>query len=102
MNGIDLKKRTIGLHFTEEGKAQLAVWAPLAESVEAVLPPSSERLPLEREEGGYWILSSERLTEGTKYKLSVDGGDPLPDPASLSQPEGVHGPSEAIRPETYS
>ncbi len=33
---------------------------------------------------------------GTRYALSVDGGEPRPDPASRRQPDGVHGPSELV------
>lgn len=33
---------------------------------------------------------------GTRYKFSIDGQGPFPDPASRYQPYGVHGPSEVI------
>jgi len=35
---------------------------------------------------------------GDRYGISLDGGAPLPDPASRFQPEGVHGPSEIVDP----
>jgi maltooligosyltrehalose trehalohydrolase len=33
---------------------------------------------------------------GSRYRYSVDGGDPLPDPRSRWQPDGVHGDSRVI------
>ncbi len=34
--------------------------------------------------------------EGTDYEVSLDGGEPLPDPRSSSQPRGVVGPSRVV------
>lgn len=36
------------------------------------------------------------LPEGTDYLLSIDGGEPRPDPRSRFAPDGVHGPSRAV------
>ena len=36
---------------------------------------------------------------GDRYRLSLDGSEPLADPASRFQPEGVHGPSEVVDPD---
>ncbi len=33
---------------------------------------------------------------GDRYTYTLDGGPPLPDPASRFQPDGVHGPSQVI------
>src|ERR1700743_2153609 len=33
---------------------------------------------------------------GTLYRFRLDGGRLCPDPASMSQPEGVHGPSAVV------
>ncbi|MDB5251150.1 MAG: malto-oligosyltrehalose trehalohydrolase, partial [Flaviaesturariibacter sp.] len=45
---------------------------------------------------GYWALETKTLTPGSRYRFSIDGNDPLPDPASLAQPGGVHGASQAV------
>ena len=46
--------------------------------------------------GGWFVAAAgAAATDGT-YLLSVDGGGPMPDPRSASQPEGVHGPSQLI------
>ena len=44
---------------------------------------------------GYYQAILEGVTTGTRYKFHLGGGD-FPDPASRSQPLGVHGPSEVV------
>lgn len=50
-------------------------------------------LPMHRVDAEHFALD---LPAGTRYLLSVDGGTPRPDPRSLRQPLGVHGPSEVV------
>jgi len=47
------------------------------------------RHPLTAEPGGWW--SSGPLLPGTRYRLSIDGGEAMPDPRSPWQPDGVEG-----------
>ena len=69
---------------------QLRVWAPHAERVEVV--SGDQRIPLEREDRG-WFSGDHDLAD---YMLSLDGGEPRPDPRSGWQPHGVHGPSRVV------
>ena len=39
---------------------------------------------------------------GDRYAYSLDGRDPLPDPASRFQPDGVHGWSEVVDPGAFA
>ena len=55
----------------------------------------SEVLALEKDEKGYW-RGNLRVEPGCKYLFRLDGQFRCPDPASLSQPEGVHGRSAVI------
>lgn len=45
--------------------------------------------------GGYWEVFAEGAAPEDRYLFSVDSGF-FPDPASRSQPDGVHGPSEVV------
>lgn len=96
MMQADINKRTIGVNFNEQGTAEILVWAPLAEQVELTLLRDTEKLPLHKEEYGYWRLQTNTLKEGDRYEFILDGETELPDPASLSQPDGVHGASAAF------
>lgn len=89
-----------GIHFNEEGEAVVVVWAPEAKQVEIKLEEAS--LLLSQQEYGYWGLVTTSIKPGDQYQIVLDGGNPLPDPASLSQPEGVHGPSQALDLRAYT
>jgi maltooligosyltrehalose trehalohydrolase len=70
-----------------------SVWAPRAARVDRVV--GDRREPMDRGEHGWWH-SSGRLTEGTRYRVSVDGGEPRPDPRALRLPDGPDGATEVV------
>ena len=71
-----------------------AVWAPTADRVDLVL--ADRVLPLDGSADGVWRLEVPDAGHGTDYRFSVDGADPVPDPRSAWQPQGVHGPSRVF------
>jgi maltooligosyltrehalose trehalohydrolase len=108
---------------------RFVVWAPEATSVtlhlkRGQLPAASLQLPASsfqlsapgsqleaesrkpeagtgRPEAGVWELVVEDARAGDRYAYSLDGRDPLPDPASRFQPDGVHGWSEIVDPRSF-
>lgn len=96
MNGIDINKRTLGVHFNGRGEAEVRLWAPLKESVELILKGTGTTIPLKKDDWGFWKASTTQVKPGDTYKIKLDGEQELPDPASLAQPESVHGPSQAV------
>jgi len=82
-------------------QASIKLWAPKAKSASVKLHESGETLPLTSQKYGYWTLNTDQLKDGSLYQFVLDDKAPLPDPASLSQPEGVHGPSEVVDLKTY-
>ncbi|XXU44526.1 malto-oligosyltrehalose trehalohydrolase [Sorangium sp. So ce1014] len=82
------------------------VWAPARRRVEVVLeagPGSGATVPLRPEEGGYFAAIVPAAAAGTRYRFRLDDDEKLyPDPASRSQPEGPHGPSEVIDPAAFT
>ena len=95
MQEIDVLKRGIGVNFTEGNGATINIWAPLAEKVEIEVE-AENRIVLYKSDYGYWNGTTDKIKEGTKYKIIIDDKTPLPDPTSLSQPDGVHNSSQAI------
>jgi maltooligosyltrehalose trehalohydrolase len=81
---------------------EFAVWAPLHGNVELVLDGLPGALPMAADGDGYFRLLTARAGPGARYWFTLDGEGPFPDPASRFQPEGPHGPSEAIDPGTYA
>ena len=79
---------------TPRDYGQISVWAPKPSRVDVIL--DGERIPL-TSDGDWWTLDRQ-ARPGQRYWFSLDGADPRPDPRSLLQPEGVHGPSEVFDP----
>jgi maltooligosyltrehalose trehalohydrolase len=73
-----------------------SVWAPNAKSVDLVL--REQRFALAPLADGYWQTE---VTADTRqgYRYSIDGADPVPDPRSRWQPDGVHGASHVLQAE---
>jgi maltooligosyltrehalose trehalohydrolase len=59
-------------------------------------------LPMEREGGGFFRHWEAGVGEGQRYAYRLDGGPERPDPCSLWQPEGVHGPSAVVRTDRFA
>jgi maltooligosyltrehalose trehalohydrolase len=101
----------------------LTVWAPSARSVELVTP--ERRIPLQPAGGespeatgesaaasgiagvpdtgvpservpGYWHTELDESLLAQGYRYSIDGGEPVPEPQSKWQPDGVHGASHFV------
>ena len=72
---------------------RMSVWAEAARTVDIVA--ATGRVTMQ-EEGGGWFACDIDLTAGDDYAFSVDGGDPMPDPRSRSQPGEVHDPSRLV------
>jgi maltooligosyltrehalose trehalohydrolase len=88
---------TIGPDYLGEGICRFTVWAPVPSLVELrLLDPQERTVPMTRDDRGYWRVEVDGLRPGTRYFFRLDGRDELPDPASHSQPDGVHGPSAVV------
>lgn len=94
MNELLLGQKTLGAN-TKGEETQFNVWAPQAERV-FVVSDNDIRIELFKADRGYWQGKTGILKEGDLYKIEIDGKSLLPDPASVSQPEGVHGLSEIL------
>jgi maltooligosyltrehalose trehalohydrolase len=96
MSPMNVTERSLGVNFTAGGEARIRVWAPKAGEVVLTLPEQQLTIPLEREEFGYWSTQTYQIEPGDRYQVVLDGKIPRPDPASLAQPSGVHGPSQTV------
>jgi maltooligosyltrehalose trehalohydrolase len=93
-------KQPLGATLDAEGRCHFRVWAPAAEQVKLhLLEPQDRLLSMEHDSEGYFHLVVEGVPPGTLYKYQLKDGFERPDPASRSQPQGVHGPSQVIASE---
>lgn len=77
---------------------QIRIWAPKSTDVHIDIV-DGETLAAQPDGTGYFTAE---LETGTRYFVRLDSGMQLPDPRSMRQPEGPHGPSEVVDPTTFT
>jgi len=82
-----------------DGAARFRLWAPACRGVQLVLGSAS--LPMTRLDGGWHEAAVPSASPGTPYAFRVDGGDPVPDPASRFNPRDAKGPSALVDPRAF-
>jgi maltooligosyltrehalose trehalohydrolase len=87
----------LGATCLPDGSCEFLVWAPRGSEVQAhVVAPREQRAALEPQGRGYYRGRLSQVGPGARYFYSLGAGKDRPDPASRLQPQGVHGPSEAV------
>jgi maltooligosyltrehalose trehalohydrolase len=85
----------LGARLIAPDRCEFRVWAPAHDKVELhIVVPSERRIAMSKDAMGYHQATVD-APAGTRYFFTVNGKD-RPDPASRSQPESVHGPSEVV------
>ena len=73
---------------------QFRVWGPKTPSLEVKV--GDRAVPMRRGDDAYFTAHVEGVRPGDRYLYRFPDGRERPDPASLLQPEGVHGASEVV------
>ncbi len=94
-------RRKIGSEYIGDDITRFVVWAPFKEEVQVVLK-DREDVILKKNAHGYWEGEIAGVSPGSLYKYKLDGEQEFPDPASRSQPEGVHSWSKVIASNDYN
>jgi len=92
MYEVKIDRRSLGCHLDRSGKATFTVWSPLSDQMSVEIN-GNQMIEMNRMEYGYWHVEVAGLKNGDLYYFLLDGRSKYPDPASLCQPQGVHGPS---------
>lgn len=85
--------------------ARFEVWAPRAHQARVHIEGGDFPLAPDTDREGWWVLdpATAEPTPGARYAFSLFDGaqwsQPMPDPRTRAQPDGVHGPSEVVRTE---
>lgn len=92
------RRRTsaLGANPLGDGRCAFRVWAPAHERVQVRLPDEDRTVALDRTEHGYHAAVLDGVEPGARYVYVLSDGTERPDPASRSQPDGVHGPSAVV------
>lgn len=96
---MDREEHPLGALVQFDG-VRFRLWAPEFEQVDLLLEPDHRAVPMQRN-GDYFERLLPDVAVGTRYRYRAAGSEPLPDPGSRFQPEGVHGPSAVVDPARY-
>lgn len=80
--------------------AHVKLWAPNGSKVSLI--SGEKNISLQKMDRGYWSIITKEITPYSRYQFAMDDQPPLPDPASRSQPNGVHDASEALDLSAYT
>jgi len=87
----------LGATYLGDNRTHFLVWAPFATTVDVrLIGPTPREVRLSPLPRGYHAATVDDVRPGSRYSFVLDGTVERPDPASRSQPEGVHRPSEVI------
>ena len=78
------------------GEVRFRVWAPGKGEVCVIMEGGGKREKVRMQPTGGVHEARADGGGGLRYWYSLEGGPPTPDPASLAQPDGVHGPSMVV------
>mgnify|MGYP001955876108 CR=1 FL=1 len=86
-----------------DGGALFQLWAPHAATVELAAGEGDDTafLAMDKDAEGWWRLKTDAVPVGGAYGFRVDGGKPVPDPASREQTFDVHSRSRLVDPHAY-
>lgn len=82
----------VGAYMIGESHTRFTLWAPLHNEVRLQFPESGSEERMTATPDGYHTLGT-NARAGTLYQFAFSDDRVRPDPASLGQPKGVHGPS---------
>jgi maltooligosyltrehalose trehalohydrolase len=84
-------ERPLGARRIDDELVEFRVWAPRAESAPTLLAAGTRHAMTD---AGYGVYEATIPAAGAvDYAYQLDGGDPLPDPCSRWQPDGLRGTS---------
>jgi maltooligosyltrehalose trehalohydrolase len=88
-----------GAQAMPDGQARFRLWAPDARRVDLVRSagPECGDAAMQKLRGGWFELTA-RADASTRYAYRIDGDIVVPDPASRSNPDDVHGASALVDP----
>lgn len=89
----------LGAILVDSRRAEFLLWAPQHKRVDLqIVGPQPRTVAMSRMDDGYHRCSVQGAAAGMRYAYLFADGKSRPDPASRSQPDGVHAPSELVDP----
>ncbi|MEO6418519.1 MAG: alpha-amylase family glycosyl hydrolase, partial [Polyangiaceae bacterium] len=102
IHGENVERRfAVGAELVKGG-VHFRIWAPEHTKVAVVIEGGAE-IPLRSEGAGYFAGLAAKAGVGSLYRVRLgDRTELYADPASRFQPEGPHGPSQVVDPDSFA
>jgi maltooligosyltrehalose trehalohydrolase len=91
---------SIGASIVGDGIVRFRVWGPAAETIDVKIR-GAQIVALQKDRLGYFEGQVKGACAGDNYAYIINSITERPDPASRSQPDGVHGSSRVVDPEEF-
>lgn len=95
----------LGAHVLSGGRCSFKVWAPNTPTLTLDLAPrvsgAPSRLVELHRHGDVFGAVVDDVVDGDRYRFVFPDGRKRPDPRSMRQPDGVHGPSAVVDPSLF-
>lgn len=92
-----------GSEVLDDGRIRFRLWAPAGRQIALCLEHRDHEcvLPMEALPDGWFECVTDQAQAGSRYRLRLDDGMRVPDPASRFNPDDVHGASEVVAPMAF-
>jgi maltooligosyltrehalose trehalohydrolase len=87
----------LGAHYLGQNRCRFTFWHPCLEWVNVIV--NEQRVSMTKTYWGYWQAEVDAVRPGDFYTYEMDlgqGREQRSDPASMSQPQGIHGSSAVV------
>lgn len=87
----------LGAHYLGNDRCRFQFWHPRLDWVNVLV--NDQRVAMTKHDRGYWQVEVDHVSPGSLYTYEMDlgqGVEQRADPASMSQPLGVHGASAVV------
>ncbi|MDM0043365.1 malto-oligosyltrehalose trehalohydrolase [Variovorax dokdonensis] len=95
-----------GADVQDGGGVRFRLWAPAAREVVLERRRGEQGawlgIVMQPQADGWHFLQDDQAAPGDDYRFRLPDGLHVPDPASRSNPQGVHGPSRVVDPKSYA
>ena len=95
-----------GPFFSEKEGVHYRTWAPSQKQLHIIVQDQQGKeiraLLMKKDEEGFHNVVDSQGKAGDLYRIKIDNGDLIPDPASHYQPFGIGGPSQVIDHQVFS
>ena len=96
-------KLRLGANFSDSGKISFLVWAPRSSKLSLKIrnDGNDSLVEMKRLDEDFFYKEMDGVSIGDLYSYVLENGKERPDPVSRYLPEGLHGRTEIVNPDSF-